>query len=227
MYLLYGTITSTLLYFTYKVVKYLFFPRLKTFEEKQVDDEYVLLCYRIKYEDDTEQTISEELTSEDFETMNEENPIKYVIIHYMFNNKIMNYITYNLNTEFPIYDVNVQKGTGRKLEQVLLNDIDVSQYIIPYIGPKDNFYLDKDVKIKLKDLFFDHPDLDVLNFDEGKIKLITNTKKEIEYDLPWTPMFKPYSGHLDNTSVITNFVQHNKVKSDFGFTIVPNNKSVK
>lgn len=225
MYLLYGTVTATTLYFFYKVVKYLFYPKLKKFEDSsyRLEDEYVLLCYRIFYEDGTEDTVSDELTDEDFENMNETNKIKCVMIDYMFNNRIMKYITYNLNTNFPIYDVNViTNKNGRKLDRVLLNDIDVTMYVVPFLGPKDNFYLDKNVKINLEDLFYDHPDKDVLNFEEGNIKLFTNTGKEIEYELPWTPVFKPFSGEMDRTHQINNYVQKNVGDSVFGFTVIPN-----
>lgn len=224
MFFLYGTITTSILsFFTYKLLKYLFFPKLKSFDNDFKDeDEYTLFCHRIKYEDGNEDIENDEITREDLEVMNEKNKIKHVIIDYMYNNKFMRYITYDMNIDFPIYDVDVNLSGNREyVDTILLNDVDITSYVKPFLGPKENFYKDKNVKIKLQDLLEEHPDFEVFHFELGKLEIIAESGKKINYELPWTPVWKPFSGYIDNSTDITEFINHNKIDSKFDFTIIP------
>lgn len=226
MFFLYGTITTGILsFFTYKLLKYLFFPKLKSFDNDFKDeDEYTLFCHRIKYEDGNEDIENDEITREDLEVMNEKNKIKYVIIDYMYNNKFMRYITYDMNIEFPIYDVDVNLSENREyIDTILLNNIDITSYVKPFLGPKENFYKDKNIKMKLQDLLEEHPDFDVFDFEVGKLEIFAESGKKIEYELPWTPVWKPFSGYIDNSASVAEFINDNKVDSKFDFTIIPDN----
>ena len=225
MFFLYGTITTGVIsFFTYKLLKYLFFPKLKSFDNDfKEEDEYTLFCIRIKYEDGKEDIENDEITREDLEVMNENNKINHVIIDYMYNNKFMKYITYDMNIDFPIYDVDINLSENREyIDTILLNDIDITSYVKPFIGPKENFYKDKKIKMKLEDLLDDHPDFELFDFKNGKLEIIAESGKKIEYELPWTPVWKPFSGFIDKTVSVTEFINCNKSDSVFNFTIIPN-----
>lgn len=224
MFFLYGTITTGILsFFTYKLLKYLFFPKLKSFDNDfKEEDEYTLFCHRIKYEDGNEDIENDEITREDLEVINEKNKIKYVIVDYMYNNKFMRYITYDMNIDFPIYDVDVKLSENREhIDTVLLNNIDITSYVKPFLGPKENFYKDKNIKMKLQDLLEEHLDFDVFDFEIGKLEIIAESGKKIEYELPWIPVWKPFSGYIDNSSIVAEFINDNKVVSKFDFTVIP------
>lgn len=225
MFFLYGSLTLFLIYSFYKTVKYIFFPNLKSFEDVYAGkDEYIFLCCKIKYEDDSENNFTDEITYEELIELNENNLIKYIIIDYMYNNKYMRYINYDMNIDFPIYDVDINQSIGGEtIENIYLNNVEVTSYITPFLGPKNNFYLDKNVKIVLKDLFKECPKFSELDFKDGKIDIITKSGKKLSYDLPWTPVWKQFSGDLDLTKEINFIINNNDSNSEFGFTVIDKN----
>ena len=199
----------------YKFIKNLYWPKLKSFEDEYQNDEYNLLSYCIVYKDNTKEDITSEITNEDIEEKNDEKQIKYIKINYMCNCKLYKYITYSRDTSFPIYDSNVNKDKQRNIEKVFINDEDVTYYIKPYLGPKNNFYIDKSVNIKLEDIL----ESENINLKEGKVKIITDDNEVIEHDLPWRPVWKPYAGNLDKTVEMNEFI-NNSVVNKYGFVIL-------
>lgn len=164
-----------------KTMKYELPPR--------VDDEYVLLCYVVKYEDGTEEVLGE-TTDEDIQDMDEIKKIEYILIKYMFNGKLMKYVTRTLDIQFPIYSFNVEPETFPYYPDIMfMNDIDVTDYARPFLGPLCNFYSDREEPVKLTDVLKDHPKLKQFNFDEGTFKMISNktplnVRKIITKNLP-------------------------------------------
>ena len=147
----------------------------KTFEDTYEHDEYNLLCYRIVFEDGSE-ILESELTDEQISEMEtDENKIKYIIIEYMFNGEFMKYITYTKDIRFPIYPFDI---TPTKYpyypEVIILNGLDVTKYIQPWLGPYCNFYNDREEPIKLEDALMDHPDYNDIDFNDGTLLMISN-----------------------------------------------------
>lgn len=223
MYLLYSSITICVALSFYKLVNYLFFPKLKSFDDDFlfVKDEYMFLSYTIKHFDDTKSVILEELSNEEIKKIDSENKIKYVIIDYLYNNKHMKYITYTLDIEFPIYDFDIDHSVEKEvIKCIFLNGEDVTLYVKPFLGPKNNFYNDKNVKIKLSDMFDEHHKLSELNFNCGLVEIYAISGKYIKYNLPWTPVWKQFSGLLDKTAEFNDKIEGDKNKSIYGFTII-------
>ena len=138
------------------------------------DDEYTLLCYVITYKDGTDELLSE-TTLDEIEDKNEVNEIDHIIIKYMFNGKLMKYITRTMDIEFPIYNFNVVPEIYSYYPDIMfLNNLDVTDYIRPYLGPLCNFYSDREEPVKLKDALRDHPDFENFNFEEGTFQMISN-----------------------------------------------------
>jgi hypothetical protein len=154
---------------------YNYFNPYKTFEDKYEHDDYNLLCYRITFEDGSEM-LKSELTDEEVEEMDiDENKIKYIIIEYMFNGEFMKYITYTKDIRFPIYPFDVAPTTYPYYpDLVILNGMDITKYIQPWLGPYCNFYADREEPIKLEDALMDHPDYAEINFNTGTILMISN-----------------------------------------------------
>lgn len=147
---------------------------LENHKSPNVDDEYVLLCYCIKYLDGEDEVIGE-TTVEDIEDRNEINEIDYITIKYMFNGKLMKYVTRTLDIQFPIYNFNVEPTTFPYYPDIMfMNDIDVTDYVRPYLGPLCNFYSDREEPTKLEDALKDHPKFEEFNFEEGTFKMISN-----------------------------------------------------
>ena len=223
MYLFYTSITFGIAYSIYKFVNYLFFPKLKSFDEDYlfVQDEYMFLSYTIKHFDSTNSIILEELSKEEIKKIDSENKIKYVIIDYLYNNKLMKYITYSLDIQFPIYEFDIDHNVEKEVvERVLLNGEDVTTYVKPFLGPKNNFYNDKNIKIKLSDMFDEHPKITELNFNDGYLEIYAISGKHLIHNLPWTPVWKPFSGLLDKTAEMNYKIESDKDKSIYGFTIL-------
>jgi hypothetical protein len=154
---------------------YNYFNPYKTFEDKYEHDDYKLLCYRIIFEDGSEM-LESELTDEEVEEMDiDENKIKYIIIEYMFNGEFMKYITYTKDIRFPIYPFDI---TPTKYpyypEVVILNGLDITKYIQPWLGPYCNFYTDREEPIRLEDALMDHPEYSEINFNTGTLLMISN-----------------------------------------------------
>lgn len=154
---------------------YNYFNPYKTFEDKYEHDDYKLLCYRIIFEDGSEM-LESELTDEEVEEMDiDENKIKYIIIEYMFNGEFMKYITYTKDIRFPIYPFDVAPTTYPYYpDLVILNGMDITKYIQPWLGPYCNFYADREEPIKLEDALMDHPEYAEINFNTGTILMISN-----------------------------------------------------
>ena len=146
------------------------------YKDEVIDkDNYSLICYRIKLEDKTE-IVETELTEKDLNKIEENNKISYIIIEYMFNGNLLKYITRQKNLTFPIYEFKVEKPTYLYYpETIILNDLDITDYLTPFLGPLCNFYKDRDEPINLKDALIGHPDYDKINFEEGKLIMISNT----------------------------------------------------
>tara|TARA_B100000965_G_scaffold398089_1_gene415632 strand:+ start:15092 stop:15766 length:675 start_codon:yes stop_codon:yes gene_type:complete len=175
-------------------------------------DEYTLLCYVINYKDGTDEALSE-LTMKDVEDKNEANEIDYIIIKYMFNGKLMKYVTRNGNIEFPIYNFNVQPEFYPYFPDIMfLNNIDVTDYIRPYLGPLCNFYSDREEPIMLEDTLRDHPDFEKFNFKEGTFQMISNKtpvkgRKSIIKELPCSLIWKRHAAvePKDEVYISNNF----------------------
>jgi hypothetical protein len=171
---------------------------MKSFDDVYEDDEYVLLCYRIKFEDGTDMN-KLELTNEEIEDIDKNNKIKYIIIEYMFNGKFMRYITYEKDITFPIYVFKVSEPRFMYYpETIILNGVIVTNYISPYLGPLCNFYNDRHEPIKLEDALADHPDFDSFDFNNGSLMMISNEtpidgKKCIVKELPCKLIWKRHA----------------------------------
>lgn len=170
----------------------------RSFDDKYDEDEYNLLGYHIRFEDGT--SISKlDLTDEDVENIDKENKIKYIRIDYMFNGQFMKYITYEKNITFPFYTFKVTPPSFPYYpETVILNGEDITNYVVPYLGPLHNFYADRHAPIKLEDTLEDHPDFKNFNLNEGKLTFISNEtplngKKCISKDLPCSLIWKRHA----------------------------------
>ena len=147
----------------------------KTFEDKYEHDEYNLLCYRISFEDGSE-IVESELTDEQLSEMEtDEYKIKSVVIEYMFNGEFMKYITYTKDIRFPIYPFDIAPTKYQYYpEVVILNGMDITKYIQPWLGPYCNFYIDREEPIKLEDALMDHPDYQDIDFNNGTLLMLSN-----------------------------------------------------
>jgi len=152
-----------------------FYPsKYKTFEDIPTKDSYDIICYRIKLEDNSVITRTE-LGIEDIEEIEENCKIEYITIEYMFNGQFMKYITRNKDLRFPIYTFKVEPTKFLYYpESVFLNDVNITNYITPYLGPLCNFYRDREEHIKLKDVLVEHPDFEKFNLEEGVLIMISN-----------------------------------------------------
>lgn len=164
-------------------------PKTMEYSAPRVDDEYILLCYVINYEDGTEEVLGE-TTDEDIEDMDEIKKIDNILIKYMFNGKFMQYVTRTLDIQFPIYSFNVEPETFPYYPDIMfMNDIDVTDYVRPFLGPLCNFYSDREEPVKLTDALKTHPKFKEFNFEEGTFKMISNktplnVRKLITKNLP-------------------------------------------
>jgi len=181
MWILSGFSFLLLMQKMFKKIKIIFTREIKVDskvnEVNEVDEEdnYSLICYRIKLEDGTE-IIETDVTVEDLDKIEEENKIIYIILEYMFNGNLLKYITYKKDITFPIYKFKVEKPKYLYYpETIILNDLDVTNYLTPFLGPLCNFYRDRDEPIKLKDALIGHPEYDNIDFEEGKLIMISNT----------------------------------------------------
>ena len=153
------------------------------------DDEYTLLCYVITYKDGKDELLSE-TTMDEIEDKNEVNEIDYIVIKYMFNGKLMKYVTRTMDIQFPIYNFNVEPEKYPYYPDIMfLNNLDVTDYVRPYLGPLCNFYSDREEPTQLKDALRDHPSFENFNFEEGAFQLISNKtpvkgRKSIIKELP-------------------------------------------
>lgn len=167
------TFIGLLTYVLKKAYNYL--SPYKTFEDTYEHDEYNLLCYRIFFEDGSE-VLESELTDEQIDEMEtDENKIKYIIIEYMFNGEFMKYITYTKDIRFPIYPFDITPTKYPYFpEVIILNGMDVTKYIQPWLGPYCNFYNDREEPIKLEDALMDHPDYNDIDFNNGTLLMLSN-----------------------------------------------------
>jgi hypothetical protein len=156
------------------------FKGIKGFFSKKINneteerDEYNLICYKIKLENGPT-LLKHELTKEEIDKIEEDDKIEYIIIEYTFNGVLMKYITRNKDITFPIYEFNVEPTKFLYYpETIILNDLDVTNYVSPFLGPLCNFYRDRNEPIKLKDALTEHPDYDKINFEDGKLIMISN-----------------------------------------------------
>ena len=195
MWFLYGvTVAWVLAHLTQATINYLTFSvdkkkSLDTFERTQDRDEYTLLCYVITYENGEIEVLGE-TTLDEIEEKNELNNIDYITIKYMFNGKLMKYITRQMDIEFPIYNFNIEPEKYTYYPEIMfLNNYDVTDYVRPYLGPLCNFYGDREEPVKLQDVLREHPSYDKFNFEEGTFIMISNKtkfygRKIISKDLP-------------------------------------------
>lgn len=199
MWTLYAFSTIGFLGYCIHKIYRIFYPlKFRSFEDPYEKDEYTLLCYKIKFEDDSSMN-KLELTSEEVSEIDQANKIKYIIIEYMFNGKLMKYITYDKDITFPLY---IFKVTEPKFpyypETMILNGQDVTNYLAPYLGPLTNFYSDMSSPIKLEDALSDHPDFDNIDFNKGSLIMISNQtplngKKCITKELPCKLIWKRHA----------------------------------
>ena len=215
LFLLSGILTGV---FIYKKVKYLFYPIL-TFEDFDdiEDDEYNLISFDVNYNNGNKESFvnEDELNTEFLEELDSKNKIDNVIINYTYNGKFMKYITYDLTVDFPIYDMNIDMTDYEYPKLFILNNIDLTGYIKPFLGPKYNFYIDRTRVIKLKDILKDYPDLDNLNTEVGILDIYTSKDRKVTIELPWPVNWKPKKEILTGKD---DDVEYNRLlKRDFVF----------
>lgn len=177
MWILSGFSVLLLIQKMYNKFKIIFTREIKASKVNELpeEDNYSLICYRIKLEDGTEM-IETDITVEDLDKIEEENKIIYIILEYMFNGNLLKYITYKKDITFPIYEFKVEEPKYPYYpETIILNDLDVTNYLTPFLGPLCNFYRDRNEPVKLKDALIGHPEYDNMNFEEGKLIMISNT----------------------------------------------------
>lgn len=185
-------------YYLNKLYKSFYPSTLKSFDDVYEDDEYMLLCYHIKYETgDVVDMI--DLDDEKIRELDREDKIKYITIDYMFNGQFMKYITYDKDITFPIYKFNILPSKYPYYpEMIILNNVDVTSYVSPYLGPLCNFYVDTSSPIKLEDAMAEHPDFDKFDFNNGTLLMISNEtplqgKKIIQKSLPCNLIWKRHA----------------------------------
>jgi hypothetical protein len=150
------------------VVKY------KSFEDVVENDEYTLICYRIKT-DNGREIVESYLDEETIKMIEETDKIIFIIIEYMFNGNLMKYITYKKDIRFPFYNFKIEPPKFLYYpESIFLNDVNITDYVSPYLGPLCNFYNDREEPVVLKDVLVDHPSYKNFNFNEGLIIMISN-----------------------------------------------------
>ena len=181
MWFLYGLSTAWILSIMTNVIYTFFFasnvPKKRGTLENHLpnaDDEYTLLCYVINYEDGSVDVVGE-TTDDEIEELNDLNKIDYITIKYMFNGKLMKYVTRKLDIQFPIYKFNIDPPKFLYYPEIMfLNKVDVTDYLRPYLGPLCNFYSDREEPVNLEDSLRDHPDFKNFNFEEGVFEMISN-----------------------------------------------------
>ena len=139
-------------------------------------DEYNLICYRVIFEDTTrKEEVHSEITKEELDEIDEYNKIRFVIIEYMYNGRLCKQLVYNKQVEFPIYQFAIQNTEWEYYpEYFWFGEKNISDYVRPYLGPSYNFYMDTDQVHFLKDILYDHPDIDTFDFENDKLYMITN-----------------------------------------------------
>jgi hypothetical protein len=146
----------------------------KIIKKVEEHDEYNLISYKIKLENGPT-LLKFDVTKDELDQIEEEDKIAYIIIEYTFNGETMKYFTRNKDITFPIYQFKVEPPKFLYYpETIILNDFDVTDYLSPFLGPLCNFYRDRDEPIKLKDALIEHPEYDKINFEEGKLIMISN-----------------------------------------------------
>ena len=177
------------IYNSINVVKY------KSFEDVvEEEDEYTLICYRIKT-DNGKELVETDLDEETIKSIEETDDIIYIIIEYMFNGNLMKYINYKKDIQFPIYRFRVEPTKYLYYpESIFFNEINITDYVTPYLGPLCNFYRDREEQPLLKDILSDHPRYKDFNFEDGLIIFISNSTpisgkkcfiKKLPCDLIW------------------------------------------
>ena len=173
-----------------------FYPvKIKSFEDVvKEEDEYTLICYRIKTDNEKE-LIETDLDEETIKSIEETDNIIYIIIEYMFNGNLMKYITYKKDIQFPIYRFKVEPTKYLYYpESIFFDEINITDYVTPYLGPLCNFYNDREEQPELKDILADHPRYKDFNFEDGLIIMISNDTpingkkcfiKKLPYKLNW------------------------------------------
>ena len=199
MWSLFAFTTFSFIAFVIRNVYRKFYPlSMKSFDDDYEEDEYNLLCYHITFEDGTT-TDKIDLTDEEILDIDKENKIKYITIDYMFNGQFMKYITYEKDITFPFYAFKVETPRFPYYpETIILNGIDITNYVIPYLGPLQNFYFDRHAPIKLEDILVDHPEYSNFNLKQGQLIMISNDtplngKKCITKDLPCNLIWKRHA----------------------------------
>ena len=175
---------STLSYIIFKAYNFLNVDKTIVFDNKYVKsqkdkDEYNLICYRVVFTDkDKEDELFTDITNEDIEDMNKDDEIRFIITEYMFNGRLCKHISYDKKIVFPIYNFTIQNTEWEYYpEYFFLGNINITDYVRPYMGPAYNFYMDTDNLHYLKDILYDHPDIDKfekLIDDNDKLYMITN-----------------------------------------------------
>ena len=173
-----------------------FYPvKIKSFDDVvKEEDEYTLICYRIKTDNEKE-LIETDLDEETIKSIEETDNIIYIIIEYMFNGNLMKYITYKKDIQFPIYRFKVEPTKYLYYpESIFFDEINITNYVTPYLGPLCNFYNDREEQPELKDILADHPRYNDFNFEDGLIIMISNDTpingkkcfiKKLPYKLNW------------------------------------------
>ena len=149
--------------------------KYKSFEDNYEHDEYKLICYHIKHKDGTITNVAT-LSDEEIQNFEDENPIKYIVIDFMFNGRFMKFLTREKKEiTFPIYEFDIVPPRFLYYpETIILNNIDVTNYLLRYVGPMTNFYSDVSESIRLEDILDEHPQFDDFDFNKGTLLMISN-----------------------------------------------------
>lgn len=143
---------------------------------QRTNDHYNLICYRIVYENkNKEEQVFSEITREELDQIDECDKIRFVVIEYMYNGRLCKQLVYNKDIQFPVYQFTIQNTEWEYFpEYFWLGTENITQYVRPYLGPAYNFYMDTDQRHFLKDILYDHPNIDSFDFINEKLYMITN-----------------------------------------------------
>ncbi len=115
-----------------------------------------------------------------------EDDVKYIIIEYEYDDKIMKYCT-DKYYKFPMYTSSevVNRVFSKTILCATINGVCVTKELKMYLGPNTNFYVD-----------IPGPPLDlnkILKMDcsTGLIEITDNMGNKEQFPLPWIPVWNP------------------------------------
>ncbi len=179
-FLLFTSGLSVLMYYLYRINKLFLVDKSLLFTDdipvQRDQDEYNLICYRVVFDDSKKKEgVFTDITNEELEQIDECDKIRFVIIEYMYNGRLCKQLIYDKKVEFPVYQFTIQNTEWEYYpEYVWFGEKNISDYVRPYLGPAYNFYMDTGQAHFLKDILYDHPDINTFDFENDKLYIITN-----------------------------------------------------